>query len=519
MREFGREEYYPWYKNSSANLPKDRYLNKDFLKFEQKRIEEAHQWHDEYLKAEPGDTLDEYETYIVPIDPSKLIKKRVNGSGYKLKGSSALRNNLQAQKLALFPKDLNLPPDYSLVRIFEPKKKIIPFVGDTNSKYGFIVDDYEILPIDYIYYDLPAEEKRIFSLLKGHLGGDELMAESVYSPIISSPGTAMGAGGIGSASLTRSTRFATTLNDQVRRMLPPELADYTPPNRDIQGFDERVSKGRGRKIVYNTAEKTRETGPHVGLTKGSSYSRVQKQAQRREKFAAEYSYLGNIVPSGKRSVDVVQDALNNFTQNEITISSYDELKEADVDLTRLKNDITDYEEIWINIVDARQVMPSVDKQQVKNDGLVDDLKADWKNHLPEMGYEDSKYELAELRAEQTLENVLRLAQKFARSKRREQVTDKDIKSARRNFNDQVERLLSTDLVKDATPKIRRTHTADRESIVNTFLQSKPCTMDELVSYLLKKRKFEDESKTVEFIKRMHERGYIYKTPAGKYKST
>jgi hypothetical protein len=518
MPTLEREAYYLWYADSSVTLPQERSLNVDFLKSERRRIEEAHDWDEEYRSADRGDKLPEYITYIIPIDVSKILKRRVNNRGYNIMGTSALRNSLQAEKLALFPDDMDLPADYSLIRIYEPKKEVVVFEGDTFGTDAIIVEDFEPLETDYIYQDMSSTRTNLLDLLKDYLGGDDLMAQSVHSPMISSPPAIQDTGGIGSASLTPNNDFANTLNEQVARMLPPEYTNYGPPSKDIQGYHERHSKGRGRKIVYKTAEKIPKSKSRVGITRGSSYRNVQEQAQTRATFSGEYSYLGNIVPNSKRKVDVVQDALNHFTQNEITISSYDELKQADVDLTRLKKDITDYEDIWIDIVDSRQVMPSIDRQQIDKERLVDKLIKDWEIFLPQMGYEDSPRQISELRAEQTYVNVLRLAQKIARSDKREQVTKDDIKNARRNFKHQAERLLASDVVKDATPEIKRNQTADRESIVHTFLQSKPCPKGELLSHLLDTRQFEKEGSTEQFIDRMVDRGYIYRTPDGRLHS-
>lgn len=264
MPELAREEYYPWYRCSSANFPKDRYLNVDFLQSEQERIEEASRWNQEYRSARNGQKLDEYITYIIPVDVSELIKEELDEREVHVTGTSAIRNCKQLQKLALFPEDVDLPPDYSLVRLLEPRKNSVHYVGEVYGVDAIFVEDYERLPQEYIYYDLPTKEMKIYNLLEDHLGGDKLMAQSVYSPMISSPPTINGTGGIGSCSLTPTTRYADTLNKQVARMLPPEYTDYGPPARDVRGYKEPEAKGRGKKIVYRTAEKIPDSEKRVG---------------------------------------------------------------------------------------------------------------------------------------------------------------------------------------------------------------------------------------------------------------
>lgn len=518
MPELGRNEYYPWFEDSSANFPHNRYLNKEFLRTEQNRIAKAKEWDEGYKKAKRGDKLDEYITYTIPVDVSKILKKEINEEGYKIVGTSALRNSAQLEKLALFPEDIQLPPDYSLIRIFEPVKEIVLFKGDINGTYAIIVDDFEILENDYIYYEMESGTVDVFDVLEDILGGDELMTHSVHAPMISSPQTLTDTGGIGSCSLTPTTRFADTLNTEVARMLPPEYTEYGPPESDVRGYNERHSKGWGRKIVYNTAEKIPRRESYVGLKTGASYRNVQKQAQIRANFTGEYSYLGNVVPSDGRELHVVQDALKHFTQNEITISSYDELKEADVDLTRLQDKINDYEEFWIKIAKARQFMPDVGDQRINKEKWISNLKKDWEIFLPQMGYSGFSHQVSELKAEQTFENILRLAQQFARGEKREQISDRDMKNARWNFKAQAERLLAADVVKDAAQEIKQSHTTDKESIVHTFLQSKPCTRNELVSRLLNTGQFDKKNQTERFIERMRNRGYIYKSPDGKLRT-
>lgn len=515
MPKLGRREYYPWYDGSSASLPKDRSLNVDFLRSERRRIEHAKEWNQEYRKAERGEKLEEYVTYVIPVEISKILRRNVNGRGYNIMGTSALRNSTQLQKLALFPKDLKLPADYSLIRIEDPVKEIVLFEGDVYGTDAIVVTDFETLPIDYIYHGLGSDNVDLFDLLSDSLGGDDLMAHSVHAPMISSPGTGTDFGGIGSCSLTPTTRFGDTLNKQIARMLPPEYTNYGPPGRDTKRFRERHSKGRGRKIVYKTAEKIPDAQTRVGLKNGTSYRNVEKQAKIRTRYRGEYSYLGNIAPSGGRELHVVQDALDYFTQNEITISSYDELRMADVDLTRLENRITDYEDIWVNVVDARQVMPDAGNQRVNREAWISDLQEDWEHYLPQMGYGEVTRHISELRAEETFENILRLAQQFARGEAREQISDEDLKNARWNFKAQAERLLDSDVVKDAAREIERSHTTDRESIVHTFLKSRPCHRKELVSRLLDTKQFDNENRTDSFIQRLIDRGYIYKSPDGK----
>lgn len=519
MPELGRSEYYPWFKDSSAALPKDRYLNKDFLKSEQRRIESAREWDKRYRKADRGDILDEYVTYVIPTDTSKILRREVNEQGFKILGTSALRNSVQLQKLALFPEDMQLPADYSLIRILEPVKEVVLFKGDIYGADAIIVKEFDPLPIDYIYRNMESRAIDIFDLLEDCLGGDDLMTHSVHAPMISSPQNLTGTGGIGSCSLTPTTQFAETLNRQVARMLPPEYTDYGPPLSDVRGYSERHSKGRGRKIVYNTAEKVPGATSRVGLKTGTSYGHVQKEAQFRASFAGEYSYLGNVVPSDGRDIHVAQDALEHFTQNEITISSYDELKQADVDLSRLQDNITDFEDLWINVVEARQVMPDIAEQRVNQEKWVSDLKKDWEYFLPQMGFSDPLHLETKLKAEKTFENILRIAQQFARSEKREQISEKDMKTARWNFKAQAERLLNTDIIKDAAQGIKRSHTTDRESIVHTFLQSKPCERNELISMLLETSQFEKRKQTERFIQRMIDRGYIYRSPDGKLRTT
>ncbi|MFC3959242.1 hypothetical protein [Halovivax cerinus] len=519
MPSLRRSEYYPWFADSSANLPKDRFLNKDFLKSERERIEHARQWDTKYREADRGDKLDEYITYVIPVDMSKILKKEVNERGFKILGTSALRNSAQLEKLALFPEDMQLPDDYSLIRIFEPEKEIVLFKGDVYGTDAIIVEDFESLSIDYLYQNVNSSDIDMFDLLGEWLGGDDLMTHSIHAPMISSPQNITGTGGIGSCSLSPTTRFAKTLNKQVARILPPEYTEYNPPSRDTSGFSERHSKGRGRKIVYNTAEKIPNANSHVGLKSGDSYEYVHMEAKHRTTFPGEYSYLGNVVPDGGRDLHVAQDTLEHFTQNEITISSFDELKEADVDLSRVNDSIVDYEDVWINVVEARQVMPDVGDQRADQEKWIRDLTKDWEIFLPQMGFNDTVHHLAELRAEQTYKNLLRLAQQFARSDKREQVTDQDMKDAHWNFKAQAERLLGTDLIKDAAQGIKGSHSTDRESVVHTFLKSKPCVRNELVSRLLDTSKFNKGKKTEKYIQRMIDRGYLYKSPDGKLHPT
>lgn len=512
MPNLGRNEYYPWYQNSPASLPKDRIYKHEYLKWEQERIEKAKIWDGKFRKANSSDTLDEYITYIIPVELSKLLNRRINGRGFNILGTSALRNSLQFQKPAIFPEDMDLPPDYSLIRIFEPKKDYIGYEG--FIEHAIRVEDYQELNHDFIYHDLDVKNKKILDLLKDNLGGDELMAQSLYSPMISSPPTMTETGGIGSCTLTPDSQFGVNINRQTAKILPPEYTSYDPPEKDVKGYNERYSSGRGKKIIYKTAEKTSNSNKHVGLVNDKRYSPIRDQNIARTNFSGEYSYLGNISPGNGREVEVAMEALTNFTQSEITLSSYDELKKADVDLNRLESSIANREDLWINIANARQFEPNIDRQNICKEDWVQKLKKDWEFFLPKMGFEENLPELAETKAEKTYENILRLGQKTARSEGRTEVSEDDLKEGRYAFTDQAERFLDTDIVKDATYKIRNSDTTGPEATITHLLRSNPCPKHELISNLTDTQHFDNKKTAEEFVQRMYNSGYIYRTPDG-----
>ena len=70
IQPYSLKEYYPWLKKSEMNVPwKRAYLNQEFLKYEQARINKLSKWHKNFLKIDETVVLkEEASFYTIPLE-------------------------------------------------------------------------------------------------------------------------------------------------------------------------------------------------------------------------------------------------------------------------------------------------------------------------------------------------------------------------------------------------------------------------------------------------------------------
>src|SRR3989344_7856047 len=119
MDSLSLSKIYLWKKRSVYTYPWQRkFLNIDFLKYEQKRIKDVRVWYFKFQNARVGDNLSEVYYYTLPTELSSDCKAAIALRGeFSYTHVSALKNCPQMQLLALFQKGIPLPQDYSLIRI------------------------------------------------------------------------------------------------------------------------------------------------------------------------------------------------------------------------------------------------------------------------------------------------------------------------------------------------------------------------------------------------------------------
>jgi len=434
---FSLKEYYLWRKNTETQFPwKRQYLNQEFLKCEQKRIKELVKWRSNFHKKQKGDELEEVSFYSVPVELNSFWKGAIAEEGeYNYIGLSGLQNSPSILTLGLIPLDVKQPPEYSLIYITKAKKS---FLHNKNNNFVYpviIIEAWEILSSDKLYVDVPYEKSHIQKLIKENLIGDENTSLSFQSPILSSPYVAGSIGGISLSSISGNSLFSQELIKTILKMTPPEYRGIKPPESVYRGGKIEDIEG----VSFHLAERPSFDKNYLSGISDFSARKLKEEILRRNKFIGEYSIFSTITPPSFKSTSIWNELLKGFTETEITLpEDLDTLPEVDVDLTRMNNAIN--EDLWIQVVSARQINPPIDNNaSILLNQTLKRLKDDFDAILSNANKNEIQREyIVKNMLYNTGYNVKRLTQSFARSENRNDLEEGDFSKARNlivdNFN-------------------------------------------------------------------------------------
>jgi len=265
-------------------------------------------------------------------------------------GLSALYNTPIAINIGLIPTGKKMPEEYSLINIIKSKKTYILNEKLNKSESAILIEEWEELPTDFIYLDIPYEKRIIENLFTENLPLDKEVSRSFQSPILSAPYDGK-VGGISLSSLSWNSRLAIELMKIIQLMVPPEYRTIDLPKKAINGISFESNTFR-----YKIAEK-----PKVGhnlLTRiySDNYNKLHQFLFERKNFEGEYSVFSSIkVSEGTRRQKILQ-TFKNFTKTEITLADIDQLlTEDDIYIRPLMKSID--ENLWIQVVHAHYTYP------------------------------------------------------------------------------------------------------------------------------------------------------------------
>ena len=120
----------------------------------------------------------------------------------------------------------------------------------------------------------------------------------------------------------------------------------------------------------------------------------------------------------------------NFTATEVTLpESIDSLKQYDLDLTRVKEDITP--DLWIQMVHAHQLNPSVGESNSDYVSTTQRIARDFDTVLSDvLKNKSERTSTVGWMLSKTQENIKRLAQSLARAANKTEVDKDNLDSAR-----------------------------------------------------------------------------------------
>ena len=418
------KEYYLWTERTPRPPWQRQYLNTEFLTYERKRIVKTYEWFEKAKRTE-FTNLDEISFYVVPLILSASWKAAVAQSECVYVGLSVLSNSLQYPAIGLIPHGVLQPQEYRLILLTASRLKRIVNERLKKVEYAILINQWEYLDSDYIYRDVPYEKRIVSKILEETLIGDKHMCSSFQSPIISAPYDGA-VGGISLSSLSADSSFATQLVKTIQRIVPPEYRIIPPPKKVYKG--STVPYGQG--IDYHLAERPYPSRNIVSSFCPVKYAEVDRELLKRRKFAGEFSIFSTINPAGS-GMDAWTALVLKFTNTEVTLpEKLDDLIKSDVYLKYLEKAIN--EDLWIQIVHARQFMPGMDtKADEEFIKIINLLKADFDVQLSTFHKnEEAREHLVRSLIHPSMYNVKRLAQAFARSDERDTMNADDFKRAR-----------------------------------------------------------------------------------------
>lgn len=518
---FSLSEYYLWRKHSEAKYPWDRtFLNADFLKYEQKRLDEVKKWYTIFTKAPDGSYLDEVVMYTIPVKLSTKLKAAIAMRGdYNYIGLCALYNDLQFPVLALFPRDVRFPDDYRLIRIIKSKKIHLAKPRSAELIRAILVEDskdWEYLPSDYVYIDVPFEKRLIQKIFEDYLPADRQMAMSLQSPILSAPYVMGDVGGISLASLAAKSTFAIEFIKTIQLMVPPEYRKTSPPKSVYNGKWYEYNKD----IKFRLAERPPQDQNLLSGIYANNYNPLINELSRRYKFVGEYSVFSTLLPERRDESQFLSEMFDRFTDTEVTLPyEIDELQYTHyIELTKIRKTIN--EDIWLQVVYSRQINPSLPthmEREIIN--AVTNIKETLENDFSEFFSNTRKKLKLETMVPKIKENLVRIAQSFARADEKERVLLKHLKQSRDIIKDNLYKLLSHQSVRRDIEIARRKEKRrnPRYIAVQEALITKPySTIDEIWEFVKDTRHFTSIEDLVKMMDWLHKRGYVIRTRDGRY---
>ncbi len=302
-------EYYLWKKKVETQYPWQRqYLNCEFLKHEEKRIQDCDKWHKKFIKTENGSNLDYASFYSVPIEISSSWKAAIADAGnYGYVGISALYNSPSVLVTALVHYTVKQPQEYRLIGITKSKRINIVNRRLCLVQPVVIIEDWDYIESDRIYVDVPYEKQIIQNIINENLVDNDQISQSFQSPILSAPYVDGSIGGIALSSFSCDSSFSKELLKTIQQLVPPEYRPYLPPKNAYNGFKFPYLEG----IRFRLAERPCSDNNVLSTLYAKEHSRLETEQMRRYKFCGELSIFSTFNPEEGNVTQIWKESLKN----------------------------------------------------------------------------------------------------------------------------------------------------------------------------------------------------------------
>ncbi|MCX9014967.1 MAG: hypothetical protein OIN89_09285 [Candidatus Methanoperedens sp.] len=503
------KEYYLWQKKVEKQYPWQRqYLNYEFLNYEEKRIHELSEWNDKFKKSKINSKLESAPFYVKPVGLNSSWKAAIADYGnFNYFGLSALSNSPSLLIVGLHSKNLNQPIEHRLIDITQSKR--INLINKMKNIVvpALLIEEWDYLKSDSIYVDVPYEKKIISNLIKENLIDDEQISLCYQSPIISAPFGGV-VGGVSFTSIYDDSSFAKELSKTMQMMVPPEYRTSPPPKSVVKGSNFQLLDG----IDFHLAERPHSEDNILSSIYTNQYRKVDRELALRDGFRGEYSVFSAIKPSEDNEDQLLKELWKNFTAAEITLpSKHKDLLESGVIITGLKKMIDD--NLWMQIVHSRQICPEInEKIELKLVKTFNDLKKHFDIILSDTEiHSESRKFLVDKFGAKSKDNLLRIAQSFARAEEKNQLHNQNLKLAadliKENF-DSLSHLLKVNTFKSKIQRKKKIENP-RYSIVQTeIINNAHSTTSEIFEEIKSTKIFKDVYELQEYLDQLHENGVV-----------
>jgi len=445
-------QVYFWKRDSIYTYPWQRqFLNIDFLKYEKKRIEDVGKWYYDFQKSKVGDSLNEVYYYVIPSELDSEWKVAIASKGnYNYVGLSALKNCLQLQLIMLIPKDKAIPRDYSLIRISNSKKEFIHNEKKNEAEYVIISDNFQEEDSALIYVDIPFEKRIISKFIKENLVNDDLIADSLQPTISGSPYVVNKKGGISFSAFLKKSPFSDELMNTLKMMQPTEFSDiqFQLSPKLMEGKNFLTSNG----FKFHVAEKSILGNDYYSAFSSNNYDRLNGELIKRDMFRGEYSIACSLTPRGDKASELLRDVISKFVKTDIMQPySTDELKDWDVDLLKTQKNID--EDLWLQVVNQKQLKPIVQEEDTNISSLRRDLVKEWQIILELLGLKKNTEHEAKVYSSASSSNILRVAQSMSRDIQENTVTDSMLSKSFKLFVQNANTLINNPEIKSQVKEV------------------------------------------------------------------
>lgn len=514
LQQFSLKEYYLWREKVETNLPWKRFLNFEYLEHENNRLLKLYKWLDEFKRVPKNQSVDEVSLYVIPMEISSSWEASIAKlTDYGFVGLSALQNSPPIVVIGLLPRLIDRPDDYRLIRITKCRKYYLINDRLRINEPVIIIEDWEYLPSDNIYLDIPYERRVIQKLIEENFVPNSNVSLSFQSPILSAPFAFGSVGGISLSSMSGDYSFSHELIKTICSTVPPEYRGLPPPAKAYVGSKFEYLEG----IKFHLAERPYPDRNLLSGVPGLSYDTLQRESIRRSKFNGEYSIFSTLSSNEGSTTQIWKELMKNFTSTDITLPmDLDELAYV-TDLTKLRRRINS--DLWVQVVHARQICPPLNEES--NSFMIEiikKLKEDFDVLLSDAYKNDlERGHLIGYMINPTQSNVKRLVQSIARSENRNELRKGDFLRVRSLILDNFTGFINHPRFERLKMHLERKKDNLRYSIVESELINNPgSTASEVYDSVKSTGLYIDIYDLQEFLNWLNEKGYIIKSPDKRY---